>query len=112
MQPPSKKPRVSIRTIQQAGLRSSVRAIQRAFGSIASEEAGPGVSGPSVVSCTQQYASKLRTPYGYLMEKLRAPLTDGTHVDWTIANPFALVWYLCSISVGFSSLMAQHLANR
>eukprot|EP00959_Pyramimonas_sp_CCMP1952_P141353 2958659-Pyramimonas_sp.AAC.2 len=112
MPPPSKRPRVTIRHVQEAGLRSSARAIKRAFDSIGREAGGPEVSSDSVATSTQRYASGIRTPCGYVLEQLRVPLADGGHVEWTIANPFALIWHLCSISVGFSSLMARHLANK
>ena len=38
--------------------------------------------------------SKVKTPYGLLIQKFDLPMIDGKVYHWYMANPFALLWWL------------------
>ena len=50
----------------------------------------------------------IHTPVGPLLLELSLPMVSGCYT-WTVCNPFALLYILCSESLKFGCLLRQHL---
>ena len=47
------------------------------------------------------------TPYGKVVQSLAIPMKSGPTLAWEFINPFAFIWYLSTICIQFSDMMAN-----
>ena len=73
-----------------------------------------GASSDSASTITHQLREdleKLHTPHGYLIQTVDLPLTNGTMFKWKVCNPYALLFYLCTLSTSFGDFMVEHVGD-
>eukprot|EP00959_Pyramimonas_sp_CCMP1952_P260944 5455916-Pyramimonas_sp.AAC.1 len=76
-----------------------------------SDEPEAAVSSDVIRHCLRKYMEGIATPYGKIIEKIQIPLAAGGHHDLPVANPFAAIWYYCSISPTFSVFLHRHMKD-
>jgi len=53
----------------------------------------------------------VRTPVGKLVDVVDLPLKNGRTYKWPVANPFALLWVLCSGGAHFALFLQEFLGG-
>ena len=54
--------------------------------------------------------AKAQTPFGSVVQSIPI-IVDDEPVAWEIINPFAFIWYLCTLCTDFGNLMADAIRS-
>lgn len=109
----SKRPKIGTRAAQAAGVNVSSRAIGRIAAILRdAEDYDPDAcSQRSLRADVSTWGDDVFTPVGKIFVTIDLPLDDGSTLPWKICSPFALMWYLASLSFAFSCLLEKTLSN-
>lgn len=98
-----------IEKIASLGLRVPLNVLKHFRGSAGDDDDGFPLH--NIGRAVERYACDIVTPFGQIVQSMPVQLADKSMYDCPILHPLALLWFLCSVSAQFASLIADHCVD-
>ena len=93
---------------------SASRSASTSFASAArvANALGESLSARDLSRASAEHLESVECPYGKLTQTLTFDCSDGSTIDWECVNPFCLLYWMCTVSVGFAGMMQHFLTGK